>query len=242
MKNVGYIVVIIIAVVAVLGIIGCSSTDVYPNTSAAALSVSGEGKVYATPDLGTLSIGVEAQAETVDQARTQAADAIDKVINSLKTNSIDEKDIQTSQYSIYPVTKWDSDTEEYVTVGFQATNTLTVKIRNLEEAGTIIDDAAAAGGDLTRIQGISFSVEDPKPYQEQARQAAFEDAMAKAETMAQLAGVELGQPISISESSGYIPPIYYAAGEKAMDQAASTPIDPGEQEITITVQISYGID
>jgi len=118
---------------------------------------------------------------------------------------------------------------------------VTAKIRDIEQAGPIIDAVAAAGGDYTRINNISFSVDDPTPYYQEARQKAMADAKAKAEQLADLAGIGLGKPTYISEGTIYPPVVYRDAGMESVAPAPTTPISPGEIELTLTVQVAYAI-
>jgi len=259
---------ILILTIAMLGTLGCVSKEeptanktaaslpqpsgetraiapvLYQNSQQTGIWVNGQGKVSAVPDLANLSLGIEAQATTVSEARRQAAEAMDKVMATLKASGIAEKDIQTSRFSIYPITKWDRETEEEKMVGFRVTNMVNTEIRELEKVGQIIDSVAEAGGDLTRIQGINFTVEDPTTYYDQAREKAFADAKAKAQQLASLAGVTLGKVTYLTESSGYAaPPIDGAVFlEKADIGAAPTSISPGEQEISVSVQVGYAIE
>lgn len=203
--------------------------------------VSGQGKATVTPDIAILSLGISSQATSVAQAQSQATQAMDKVMNVLTSNGIDKKDIQTQRFSIQQVTRYDRDKQEDVVIGYLVTNAVTVKVRALDKTGPIIDAVAAAGGDLTRINGISFTVDNPKPYQDAARQDAMNDAKAKAQQMASLAGVTLGKPVYITESSYYPQPVPVPMPAIKGDVAASTPISPGEMDITISVQINYSI-
>ena len=263
------IVVILVIAIALIGIMGCelqapsetatpvtappsgetktiTTSPVIQNSSQqTGIWVNGYGKVSATPDLANLSLGIEAQATTVSEARNQAAEAMDKVLATLKDSGIDEKDIRTSRFSIYPVRKWDRQTEEEKLVGFRVSNMVDAKIRELEKVGQIIDSVAEAGGDLTRIQGISFTVEDPTSYYNEARGKAFADAKAKAQQLASLAGITLGKVTYITESSGYYSPRMEmpVMVEKALGAPAPiTPISPGEQEISVSVQVGYAIE
>jgi len=121
------------------------------------------------------------------------------------------------------------------------TNMVTAKIRDIEQAGPVIDAVAAASGDYTRINNISFSVEDPTAYYEEARQVAMTDAKSKAGQLADLAGVNLGKPTYISEGNISSPVVYRDAGMEMMAPAPTTPISPGEIELTLTVQVAYAI-
>jgi hypothetical protein len=201
--------------------------------------VTGQGKVSVVPDIASLSLGIEAQAATVAEAQSQAAEAMDRVMTALADNGVAEKDIKTQYYSIYPVRRWDDGKETLI--GYRVTNTVTAKIRDIDRAGAIIDAVAEAGGDLTRINGISFSVDDPSAYQEEAREKAMADAKAKAEQLAALAGVTLGKPTYISEWGIQVP--YPMAVMEAAVSAplAATPISPGEMDISLSVQVVYAI-
>ncbi len=215
------------------------------NNEQKGIYVSGTGKVTVTPDLAILSLGVSSQAVTVAEAQAQAQEAMDKIMNALKAAGVAEKDIQTQHFSIQQMTHWEDKTNKPVVDGYMVTNTVTVKIRQLGKSGSIIDAVAVAGGDLTRINGISFTVENPESYYVDARNKAMADAKAKAEQLANLGGVTLGKPVNISESSGYYPmpitipaPAYRGAEGVAMD----TSISPGETDITLTVQVNYSIE
>ncbi|GAI83768.1 unnamed protein product, partial [marine sediment metagenome] len=161
----------------------------------------GQGVVTVTPDIATLRLGVEVQAATVAEAQSQAIEAMDEVMEALTDNGVAEKDIQTQYFSIRQITRWDQDDDEEVVIGYRVTNTVTAKIRDVDEAGTVIDAVAAAGGDFIRIDSINFSVDDPSAYYEEAREEAMADAEAKAEQLAELAGGNLGKATYISESS-----------------------------------------
>jgi len=203
--------------------------------------VTGVGKTTVTPDVAVLSLGIEAQAMTVAEAQQQAAQAMDAVRGVLDSHSIDEKDIQTQQYSIQPVREWQD--EKYVLVGYRVTNIITVKVRNMDDIGSIIDDAATAGGDYTIINSISFTVDEPETYYEQMRQEAMADAKDRAEQLADLGGVKLGKPIYIAESSSYNPPVVYLDYKAAEGSVVpTTSISPGETELQLTVQVVYSID
>lgn len=205
----------------------------------------GEGKVMAVPDIARLSVGIESQSATVSEAQSRATKAMNDVMAVLTQNGVDKKDIQTQYFNIQRVTRWDNDKQQEILIGYRVTNTVTAKIRQLDKAGTIIDATAQAGGDLTRINGISFDIDNPETFQSQARDKAMANAKAKAEQMAKAAGVNLGKPTYITESS-YIPQPIYRTALKAEAAApapaeAPTPISPGEMEITVNVQVVYSI-
>ncbi|MBI5287649.1 MAG: SIMPL domain-containing protein [Chloroflexi bacterium] len=207
------------------------------------ISVSGQGKIAGKPDLANISLGVSALAPTVAEARTQAATSLGAMIDSMKANGVDEKDIQTSSLSIYPEYNYMNDGRQELR-GFRVQNTVNAKIRDIDKTGEIVDEAVDAGGNDTTINGISFSIENPDELKKQAREEAVADARARAETLASAAGVSLGDAINISESS-YAPPVFYegrAAADAAGAPAPETPIEAGELDVTVDVSITFAIN
>ncbi len=204
--------------------------------------VTGTGKATAVPDIATLTLGVEVQKSSVAMAQSEASAAMNAIADELKSAGVADNDIQTQQYYITPVWTRNRDTGEQTLVGYRVTNSVTAKIRQIADAGAIIEAVAGAGGDYTTISGISFLVDDPSPYQEEARQAAMEDALAKAEQLADTARVDLGAPTYINESGG-LSPIRTVPVFDALEEAAATPppISPGETDIVINVQVVYSI-
>jgi uncharacterized protein YggE len=162
--------------------------------------VSGTGTVTVTPDIAILSLGVYDKETTVAAAQARATDAMNKLIAALKQNGIADKDIKTTGYSIQQMTRYDNTKNEAVTDGYSVSNTVNAKIRALDKVGAIIDAVAAAGGDATRINGVSIMVEKPEGYYGEARGKAMTDAKAKADQLASLAGVKLGNAYYITES------------------------------------------
>lgn len=211
--------------------------------------VSGTGSVKATPGVAMLSLGVESHARTVQEARNNTAGAMTDVIASLKGNGVAEKDIQTHSFSISPeynyVERSDSlgRRTERVLIGYVVTNQVSAKVRALDKVGKVIDDVVKAGGDLTRINGVRFTIDDPTPLQRQARDKAVADALAKAEQMARAAGISLGKAFYLSESSYATPPPmpFAAKGLALASEAAPTPISGGELDVTISVQAAFSI-
>lgn len=199
--------------------------------------VSGQGQVAVAPDIATLTLGVNSQASKVSDAQSEAATAMSSVIQLLKNKGIADKDITTVGFNIYPVMNYTSNT----ITGYQVSNTVRVKIRNINDSGSIIDAVTAAAGNLIRVSGISFDVNDPAPFLIQARQQAMADANSKASQLASLGGVKLGLPAYITETTGsYAPsPIYFSGAAAA--PAASTPINPGQTQVSVTVQVVYAI-
>lgn len=239
--------VAIIALLAV-GLVGCSGNSDNGTTiglisnQQEGIWVTGYGKVTVTPDIANLVLGVNARENTVVEAQASAAAAMNEIMAVLTQHGIAEKDIQTQQFNIYPVYSYDDKENRSTIIGYEVTNTVNVTIRDLSKAGTIVDATAQTGGDLTRVNSISFSVEDPTQYYTEARELAMEDANNAAAELAALGGVKLGKPTFISQTGYYQPDVreyYYGA---AVDNgSAPTPISPGTTEITLTVQVTYSI-
>ena len=252
MKKYWFLVAGIAVVLAVLVLAGCTTAETAPagieqlniSSQQEGIWVSGQGKVMVTPDIANLRLGIEADGASVTLARDRAATAMESVMNALTANGIAEKDIQTRYFNIRRLTRYDRDQEKEIVTGYRVTNTVTVKVRNLDELGAIIDDVATAGGDLTRIDNIDFTVDDPSPYYDEVREEAVAEAKNKAEQLARLSGVTLGKATYISEG-GQIPPVARAVSviDFALEGAAiETPISPGQLEISLTVQVVYAIE
>ena len=231
-------------VVALVGVAGCTpvgSVGTVQSIQQEGIWVSGTGEVAAAPDVVHIRLGIEAQQETVADAQSDAAAAMQRVMTALFSGGVADEDIETQSFSIRQVTRWDRDLEEEIVVGYRVSNDVLVKVWDVDSAGDLIDAAVVAGGDFIRIDGISFTVDDPTALQVAAREEAMADAATKAEELAELAGVRLGRATFISESSAGQPPVPVLAEMAVRFDAASTPISPGEVEIRVTVQVVYEI-
>jgi len=252
MKKIWLVIIGVVVLLGVLVLAGCSSegtpsnggnVNVALNSQQQGVWVNGEGKVTVVPDVAILTLGIESQESAVADAQTKASEAMDKVMQSLKAQGIADKDIQTQYFNISQITNW-YDNKEEVT-GYRVTNTVTIKVRDVEKAGTVIDAVVVAGGDMTRINGINFTVDEPAPYYVQARELAITHATAKAKELAEKTGIKLGKVTYITESSNNYGPIYrnYVMSDSALAvPAITTPVSIGQLEITATVQIAYEID
>ena len=232
--------------------------------------VSGSGTASSAPDIAVISLGVESQEDTAADARANAATAMSDVMDVLTEAEVASEDIQTSHFNISPryqgveVERCEEDEDEETEglqsetsetcykvwesrlIGYTVTNQASVKIRDLDDVGTIIDDVADAAGDLVRIRGISFDIDDPQDLQDDARVAAVADMERRAGLLAEQSGVTLGQLVYINEGSSYVQPPQpvYARAESGMMASAdvSTSISSGQLEFTMRVQGVYLID
>lgn len=230
------------------------ATSMQTSGAQSGIWVSGEGMISVEPDLAILNIGVETTGDTVAEANGDAADSMNSIVNALKDRGLEDRDIQTRSFNIFPMYEYN---EVFVDgrrvgkqelVGFRVSNSASINIRDLDEIGEIIDEVAVAGGDSTRINGINFTVEDPKPFMDGLREAAVEDALAKAQQFAGLTGVSVGPMRFISETGGSSPVVLQDmsvkrgfAPEMAFAASAPTSISSGEMDFRLSIQAVFEI-
>lgn len=216
--------------------------------AAGSITVIGQGRAVATPNVARVTLGVEATADTVRQAATEANTKTAAIIARLKSLGVADKDIQTSQYSIFPVREGGGPVAAAAGAPaatatpkpqFRVSSTVNVTLRDLNAVGPAIDGAIEAGANVAG--GIQFSVDDPTPPMDQARGNAVADARRQAQQIAQAAGVTLGPPRVITEVIGSAAPqMDLAAGvARAMPAAAPPPVQGGELTFTEQIQITY---
>ena len=214
------------------------------------IRVSGTGTVSVEPDVAILQVGVEVFAGKVSTARSEASKAMDSVVSVLKKEGVEEKDIQTTRFNIYPRYDYEEVTINgkrigtQVLTGYTVNNTVKAKIYEIDKVGEIIDKGADAGGDYARINGVDFTVDDPTPYQTEIRKMAVEDAVGKAQEYALLTNVELGPVIELNEMTpGSVHSPYEADYGMRMMAAAppTTSISAGQLEISLTVNTLFAI-
>ena len=208
--------------------------------------VTGAGRVSVTPDIATLRVGVETSDESVGAAMSEAAQSMQAVVDSLMSAGIDEDDIQTLNFSVSPRYEWNETLRRSEMVGFTITNTVRATVRDLDTIAEVIDGAVTAGGDNARVDGLLFGVDDTAEAEREARELAMAAALEQATQLASSAGVGLGEPFSISESGAAplaqdSPQLARSVALMAADEAASTPILAGEQDVVIYVRVGYEI-
>jgi hypothetical protein len=210
------------------------------------IHVSGEGKVSAVPDLVVISLGVEVTGEKLEDVHAEVSAKMDAVMKAVRDAGIEEEDIQTLRYYVSPETRprpLVRDEEIETEVFFREVNIISIKVRDIDKVGSVLDGAIAAGANS--VGSISFTIEDPKSLQKQARDEAMADAKAKAEQLAQQDGVSLRKPSSIAESirSSPMPRAIGFGGGFALDEAApGVSINAGELDIRVNVSVIYTIE
>ena len=217
----------------------------------AGIWVLGEGSVTIEPDLVLLSIGVEATALTVAEARGNGAAAMQGVVKALKQHGVQVKDIQTTRFNISPQYRWVDQLKDgirsskQVLVGYLVSNKASVKVRDLPAVGGVIDSVALAGGDLVRFDNIQFMVEDPTPFAEELRKAAVNDALVKARDYADFMDVNLGDLVYLTEVRSGSPIVQMESARTAFSMEAAfveTSIMGGELELNLTIQAVFSVD
>ena len=206
------------------------------------ITVVGTGKAAGTPDVAYVNIGVETQAETVQQAVADNKAKMTKLLDTLKASGIADKDIQTTNYGVYtqrepgPEGKGSSGQTTY-----HVNNQVNVAVRDVTKLGDVLDKVVAAGAN--NVYGVNFSVADTTMLQSDARAKAFADAQARAESLAKLAGVSLGDVVSVSEVIGGYGPIYDSAYKTASAGlgGGGAPVQPGELEVNMSIQVTFAI-
>ncbi|NOX41788.1 MAG: SIMPL domain-containing protein [Alphaproteobacteria bacterium] len=208
-------------------------------TSGPVLTMSGIGEALGAPDIALIDIGVELRAPTAEQALRQNSGRMKDVFALLAASGIKPRDIQTSQFSLFP--QWEDQKSPYnkplQIVGFKVTNALNVRVRDLAQLGSILDALTKAGAN--RIQSVRFSVDNSERYLDAARRAAVVDAIRKAKITAKAAGVSLGAILSISESRTSNPEPVFRMSALAAD---TVPISGGELKFTAGVTIRFALE
>jgi hypothetical protein len=231
-----------LAVFLPLAALACDEGDTIvqsDSTNRTGISVSATGRAVGTPDVVILQLGVDVEMRTVDAARDSAARSMQGVIDSLKANGVAEKDIQTVQFSVSP--QYDFNQGRQMLRGYRVSNLVTAKLRKIDVAGKAIDDASNAGGNNVVVRSVSFTIDDPTKLQQEARQKAMDLAKDRAEQLARPSGAKVGHVMSISEGVAP-PPVPQAPAISAPRTAADTPIQTGELEIVVTVNVVYTIE
>ncbi len=205
------------------------------------ITVVGEGKVTISPDVARANIGVEVAKPSVKEASAENRAVLEEVLAALEEQGIAEKDIQTSGFSVYAERFGPEGPLAENEVQYRVSNNVSVKIRDLDSVGTVLDAAIEAGAN--NIYGVDFALEEMDEARSDARAEAVADAKAKAEELAGLAGVSLGEIVSISEiigAAGFYSGAAYSM--QGLGGGGGAPISPGELEVSQQIQVVYAIE
>jgi uncharacterized protein len=206
------------------------------------ITVSAEGKTTATPDIAETSFSVVTQGQNPATLSTNNADKMNAVLQFVSSQGIAQADVKTTAYDLQPNYQWDKNTQRNFIDGYTLTQTVDIKIRDLNKVADILGGLAPLG--VNQIGGVNFTIDNDEPVIALARADAFAKAEAKALSMARAAGVSLGQVINVQENSA-VPFPYYADkavyGMGAGVPSAAPSIQPGTQDITDNVTITYSL-
>ena len=206
------------------------------NNASQTVSFSGEGKVKATPDTAKVEMGLVTEGKDSISVQNENSSKMNAVIKFLKNQGINEGDIKTSNYSLSP--KYDYNKGKSTLAGYIINQTLTVTIKDLTKTGDVLDGSVSNGAN--QINSVSLFIDKPEELKNKAREEAVKQAKEKALASSKIAGFNLGRIIGFNENSVGEPPIFYEATSKGGGVAASSPqIEPGSQEIKISVTLTY---
>ena len=216
------------------------------------ITVSGEGEVYTKPDLAKVSFSVKNEAQTVSEAMELNSERMNAVIEAVKNEGVEGKDLKTTNFNLSPRYEWRKPEEQLsispddgrrILVGYEVNQSLQVKIRNMDSVGDVIESATDAGAN--KVGNVAFTVEDQEAVKEKARKQAIDDAKKKAGKLASRLGVDLVKIVNYNE--GYSSPRFYQEREMSMDATdaggdASPNIQTGENKVNVNVNITYQIN
>jgi len=207
------------------------------------ISVTGQGEASGPPDQAEVSAGVQILADTVIEATRQNQAVIERIMAALDEQGIPREKIQTSNYGIWAEQNYDDprDPRQRNRIsGYRVSNVVSVSIDDIEKVGDVL--AAVTNAGANTIQGIQFGVRDTAALEQKAREAAMADVRARAEALAKLAGVQLGEVLSISTSpSGGPPRPMMARSFEVADMAPAPGISPGQQSLSVQIHATFAI-
>ncbi len=202
------------------------------------VSVQGVGSVEAVPDMAEITSGVTARADTARRALDASSAGMRRLMEALKREAIADADIRTSNFNISPWYDRPRPNQPRRIAGYQASNQVTLRIRDISRLGAILDGVVSAGAN--RVNRVRFGVADPQPLMDQARRKAVADARRRAAVYAESAGVRLGGVIAIEERAAALPRPRPMAVE--MLRASSVPVAPGTQKITVSITVRFALE
>lgn len=208
--------------------------------------VTGQGSVDVAPDMAILTLTVTREAPTAGAALDANSSAMGEVMGAMKSEGVEARDLQTSGFSIqpryhYPKPRSSDVREAPQIIAYTVRNSLTVRVRDISAVGEILDTSVTLG--VNEGGNIMFTNEDPSAAITQARILAVKNAMAKANTLAEAAGVKTGRLLEISEQTHQPRPMAMASSEMTLSRSAkAVPVATGENTYRVTVNVSYAID
>lgn len=241
-RRIGAILLVLIAAIAPTIALAQTSAPV-AEPARRTIEVEGTGTVDIAPDTASISFGVRTQNESLEAAQDENSTRAQAIMDTFAAAGIAEEDVATSGYSVYVINEYDRDGNLVGVQGYEVWNQVTVIIRDLSIVGQVLDDAVGAGAN--EVGSISFYVEDTDAAASQARRAAIENARAKADEIAEAAGVIVIGVYSVEETSAPSADareFEAAAPMGAGDMASAVPVSPGQTQVRVEVRVVYEID
>ena len=242
MKSTLLILPVMLAAVIILSACGPATIVANPVPPQRSLNVSGTGLVYLTPDIAYINIGVHTELATASEAVAATNAETQKVVDALKKAGVAAKDVRTSNFSIWPNTQYDPQTNTKLGTTYVVDNTVYVTVRKLDDLGDILDAAVKAGAN--NVNSIQFDLADKTAAIKEARDQAVKDARTQAQELAQAAGVTLGNLQMINFNDNVPAPLMQAYGKGGgggAAEAVAVPINPGTMTLTVNVNLTYEI-
>lgn len=229
---------LVIALILIQSAAAMAQPPERPATKPPSITVEGTGEASGMPDLAHIQVGVVTEAATAAEAVRKNNDAMNRLMAMIRKRGIEDRDVQTVQFSVTPRYRYDKTQQAPPTIaGYQVTNEVRVKFRKLSALGEFIDETVSLGAN--QIRGISFDVTDPGKLLDGARRKAMADAQHRALVYAEAAGLKLGKPITIEEQAERPGP--YPVARMDTVAAKAVPVASGEQTFTIRVTVTYAV-
>jgi uncharacterized protein YggE len=234
---------IFVLMIMVIAFLGASINQKNQTSENQVITVSGTGEVYATPDVGLIDISVRTEGKDVATATSDNSEKMNNIMSFIKSSSVEDKDVKTTGFNINPLYAWEQKTGKRTLTGYEITQTINVKIRDLTKVGAIISGAAEKGAN--DVSSLSFIVDNDEQIKEDAKNLAIKDAQAKAKNLEKALGVKMVKIINFSENS-YNPTYSYTSAYKVLDSemgggVTAPSIAAGQNKITSNVTITYVI-
>lgn len=236
----------VLGIVAAFGMAAGAAAQTAPvagaSTTATTLTVVAEGRATRTPDIAEVSGGVVTTAPTASAAMAENARRMTAVVDAVKKAGIADRDIQTTGLSLQPQYRY-VDNQPPVLTGYQANNTVALRIRKIDQAGKLLDTLVGVGAN--QINGPNFKVDDSEGALDEARIAAVGMARERATLYGKASGLRVKRIVSITESAGYEPgprPMLMSVRGKAMDASPAPPVAPGEIALTVSVTMAFELE
>jgi uncharacterized protein YggE len=238
----------VVFAILLVGVLGFWTAKVFidfqslPNNYPREITVSGEGRTFAVPDIALIQLGAVTEGLEVGDVVRENTEKMNNILKEIKTLGIEEKDIKTTTYNLAPRYEWTEDGKR-IFKGYTLTQQISVKIRNFEKIGDVLEKTTEKGANL--VGDLQFSIDEPEKVRQEARKEAIERAKAKASQISTDSGLKLVKLVNVYED--YYPRTYSDTLYKSLEAtgggeiAAPPEIQPGEQEVTVTIYLTYRV-